>query len=306
MTAQDFGPRLELAEIPVDLIFTDATYQRDISSRRSQLAIGRMVADFKWVKFGAISVMRWAIEDGYAVIDGQHRTEAARRLGIEAVPALVHPEMTAQEAAKVFVSVNMNRVSVHPMALHYANLAAGDPVAIEIDSICKAAGVTISKYPLMASMLKPGVTMAVGSIRTSINRYGAYRVQEALTLIAKAFEGQSGRIRAEIIVGITAAIGEAADLEAVQRWLSETQPAELSFLIDSEADKGGTSRADAVRRLALKSANRPTGPAVQDQKDGLTLGRPVHRRCDKCNSIFQTVIVAQTACDNCLKGRSAA
>src|SRR3546814_7094126 len=86
-TPYAYGKRLELAWIAVEALAVDPSYQRSIEGKRSQATIKRMVAEFSWALFGAATVAD--TPDGYRVIDGQHRIEAARRLGIAEVPCLL-------------------------------------------------------------------------------------------------------------------------------------------------------------------------------------------------------------------------
>lgn len=203
MSAGDYGPRPELCELPVDRLFADPAYQREMTSRRSQRLVEAIAAGFRWAKFGVALVTPWPERDGWAVIDGQHRCEAARSLGIEAVPALVYPQMAAHEAAAVFVAVNRNRVAMTPMALHHARLAAGDEHHREIAAVAARAGVEILRYPVQASQMKPGQTMAIGAVSSAIRTHGGAATQSALTVLAEAFAEEAGRIRARTIRALT-------------------------------------------------------------------------------------------------------
>jgi len=91
---RDFGPKPALVEIDVTLMSVDARYQRDTASRRSQNIIQKIAETFKWTRFGVVVVVK--IDARYFVIDGQHRVEAARLLGIDRVPCVVLPHASVE------------------------------------------------------------------------------------------------------------------------------------------------------------------------------------------------------------------
>ncbi len=162
MTDRDLGTRPTLRDLPIARIGVDAKYQRDTSSRRSQNLIEKIAVGFRWERFGAVLAVRQG--DVWHVIDGQHRVEAARRIGVDSVPAIVLPHATVAQAAADFVAINRDRVAVTPLHIHHAQLAAGDPEAQTIERVCKAADVEICRYPVPSKNMKPGQTLAVQSI----------------------------------------------------------------------------------------------------------------------------------------------
>jgi hypothetical protein len=122
MTARDFGPRPAYADLPVRDLAVDSSYQRSIEARRNQAAIERICENFRWSLFGIVTVTKGLT--GYLIIDGQHRTEAARRLKLASVPCLIVPPLSRQDQALAFVAANRDRVSVTPFAIHHAMVAA--------------------------------------------------------------------------------------------------------------------------------------------------------------------------------------
>jgi hypothetical protein len=162
VTGRDLGTRPTMRDLPIGKLGVDAKYQRDTSSRRSQNLIEKIAAGFRWERFGAVLTVCQG--DVWHVIDGQHRVEAARRIGVDSVPAIVLPHATVAEAAADFVAINRDRVAVTPLHIHHAQLAAGDPEAQTIERVCKASDVEICRYPVPSNKMKPGQTLAVQSI----------------------------------------------------------------------------------------------------------------------------------------------
>lgn len=196
------GAKPELAWLPIGKCDVDRRYQRSLEGRRSQDLIGRLAEQWQWASCGCLLAVRDG--DRFKLIDGQHRAEAARRIGITHLPALVIAELSLADQARTFVRANLDRVAVNPFALHHARLVAGDEQACLIDRICQATGVSIPKYAMVADNLKPGQTLALGSIAGMAKRLGEAGAIEVLRTIAAAYSEQSGCIRSSLIRAVGA------------------------------------------------------------------------------------------------------
>lgn len=216
-----YGTPPKLAWIEPARLSADPRYQRSIEGKRSQANIARIVEDFSWALFGAATVAETAAEEGepaLRIIDGQHRVEAARRLGISHVPCLLVEVATLAEAARIFVRANRDRVALTPLAIHAALVEAGDAEACSIKFCCDAAGVELLRYPVQVRSMKAGQTMAIGTIRQVRNWWGEAALTEALRLVLR-FWPQPGEIRAERIRAVGMMVrgeGEAAAARALQ------------------------------------------------------------------------------------------
>lgn len=125
MTAPDtFGPKPELAWLPVADLAVDPSYQRSVETRRSQAAIEGIAEHFRWALFGTVTVTKGLV--GYLIIDGQHRVEAARRRKIVSVPCIAIGTASVREQAMAFVDANRRRLTVGPFAIYHAMVHAGD------------------------------------------------------------------------------------------------------------------------------------------------------------------------------------
>jgi len=189
------GPRPELAWVVLDLLDVDERYQRAISSERGQDVIERLARDFHWRRFQPPTLT--PREGGrYAVLDGQHRVEAAKIVGLGEVPAYVVATDSLAEEADSFVAINGGRVQVNPFQMHHAKLVAGDPDALAIKAACDKAGVIVPRYPIPKTMMKPRVTMALTTIRDLLKSHGEVAAVAALETLADAFPARGGEIRA--------------------------------------------------------------------------------------------------------------
>lgn len=219
MTAADpasFGPVPELAWLPVAKLSVDGRYQRSLDTRAGQRLIERLVENFRWSAFQAILACPDG-KGGWLIIDGQHRAEAARRLGIEHVPAVVVAAGSVAEQARAFILANDQRVTVNQYAKHHARLAAGDPAAQEIDRRAAKAGMTIPHYPIPADNLKPGQTLALASFVSLPKRYGDVVADLAFKAVADAYRGQPGGLRAAFFAGMAEWLANAAGAEERRR-----------------------------------------------------------------------------------------
>lgn len=169
--APDYGPKPALVWLDAAKVSVDPKYQRDTSSVRSRNLIDKIASLFTWKRFGVVLTVKH--EGGWYVIDGQHRVEACRLLGIDRIPSIVLPHASVAEAAADFVAINRDRVAVTPLHIHHAQLAAGDPEAVAIADVCRQAGVEICRYPVPANKMKPGQTLAVQTVARLIKTGGA-------------------------------------------------------------------------------------------------------------------------------------
>lgn len=206
----DFGPKPALEWLPIGQVTVDARYQRDTGSRRSQNLIEKIRTGFRWSRFGVVLTVKQGA--AWHVIDGQHRVEACRALGIPKIPAVVLPHATVEEAAADFVAINRDRVAVTPLHIHHAQLAAGDPEAKAIAKACKAANVEVCRYPVPAANMKPGQTLAIGTIARIVKAHGPEFATKVLASIRGARGGgEPGAINALAIRSAAEELGAVVD-----------------------------------------------------------------------------------------------
>lgn len=166
---------------PTDL-FVDETYQRDLSRKSFQL-IEKIYAGFAWNRVKPPI----AVDDGgkYHVIDGQHTAIAAASLGLEELPCFIVEAAGLDERARAFVGHNTDRIGVSSIAIYAALRAAGDPDALDVERVCKRAGVRIREFT-QSCVLAEGDTKAVGLIRRLIKKHGVIKARKVLECLAKA------------------------------------------------------------------------------------------------------------------------
>ena len=175
-------PQLEWMA-PADLLI-DARYQRDLSEKSLKL-IRRVVEGWDWRRFKP-PVVAWT-ERGFEIIDGQHAAiAAATHPTVDRIPVLVVEAAELQDRASAFIGHNRDRLTVAPVQLHHAAVAAGDEQALNIDQVCQRAGVTLMRNVYGSRTYKAGETIAVGAISALVNRRGAKGAREVLEVLVQA------------------------------------------------------------------------------------------------------------------------
>jgi len=149
--------RPTLLWVPVADLVIDERYQRALTAPGRRM-IQRIADGWDWRLYQPILIA--STGDGrHAVVDGQHRAHAAKLAGLDALPAMVVP-MTPVEQARAFVGVNRDRIKLHASAVFRAQLAAGEPVAVEADRLVTQAGCRLMTF------MRSSATRKVGEIYT--------------------------------------------------------------------------------------------------------------------------------------------
>lgn len=170
---------LSLAKLRVD-----DTYQRRIE-RNGIATIVRICNEFDWRRFAPLIVARVpGPEEIYAIIDGQHRATAALLRGFDRVPCCI-VEASALEQPAIFAAVNGNVTPVTIFQLFKAARVAKAGWAVAIDQVCAEVGIVPLVYPKSRKKLEPFETMAIGTLRQAIIRFGETDVTAALNLARK-------------------------------------------------------------------------------------------------------------------------
>lgn len=197
------GPVPQVQWIAISDLRIDDRYQRPIG-QRGKIQVRRIAERFKWSRFAPIIVA--PIEGGlFAIIDGQHRSHAAKLRGVKSVPCMVVNADTAEQA-EAFVDVNTQQLAVVGAVLHKSRVVSGDVKAVEIQRICDAAGARIVT-PRKQAELKRGDTFAAATLYKACDLYGADTLTRALEAIVKVGEGNIGMVRANVITAYCVVLG---------------------------------------------------------------------------------------------------
>lgn len=193
----DPGREPELQWLPVENLILDSNYQRDIRAD-GRARIRRIAGKFSWTKFAPVVVTPFHDSGLYAIIDGQHRTTAAAGIGIERVPCLII-YVDVAGAAESFAAINGEITRVHALERFRARIAAGDPEAIALSETCKIAGIEICAYPICSEDMKPGQTVALVALESSLAKVGRDTMITALQCVTLTENNVPGALRGPII-----------------------------------------------------------------------------------------------------------
>lgn len=207
-TADDLGPRPTFEWLDQGLLVINSKYQREINEKGHR-KIRKIAKEFSWAKFQPLTVAGPDRLGDYSVIDGQHRLEAGRLVGLADVPCWIVPTADVAGQADAFIGVNQERVSVTKANRFWAEVARGDAVAIAVRDLCAEAGVQISRSG--TGRQKPGFTTAVTAIEGAL-KMGRPHALRALKALAVGQDGIPNAFRGQTITALTRLVGLNADL----------------------------------------------------------------------------------------------
>lgn len=209
--AADLGVKGEMLWLPLSKLRVDPRYQRPILAN-GRKTIRRIIERFEWSRFSPLVV---GTRPGglFAIIDGQHRATAAlTHGGIVNVPCLVIRGGPEAEAA-AFAIINGEVTAITGTQIHRARVVAGDKDAVRLDKVCERGGARVLRFPPGPGYWKPGDTLAIGTLRTCMARYGEDALITALQCVTETDDGNPGLLGAALIQGLCDA------LAGNERWL---------------------------------------------------------------------------------------
>lgn len=162
-------------------LMVDENYQRNLSGNSTAL-IRRIAKRWDWRRFKPPVVTLSGYGDTYAVIDGQHTATAAAALNIE-IPVMVVKTDGVADQAISFVSHNTERTNVSKIQIHHAMVAAGDEDALDVENVCRRAGVNLLR--MQKPIYAVGDTLALGSIQQLVKRHGVIKARQVLEILVR-------------------------------------------------------------------------------------------------------------------------
>jgi hypothetical protein len=198
-----------LQNLSLSQLEIDPTYQRAVDKAGTAL-INRIARAWDWSLCQPLVVARRPTGEMF-VIDGQHRLRAARARGdIPWLPCVVVDHATPASEASSFVALNAQRRPLSPLALFKADLASGNPAAIDVQRLIEGAGLRLTA-DANAENWKPGWINNITSIVGLHRRHGDRLTRQALEALSKGFEGQVLRNCGTLWMGIAPTVVAAGD-----------------------------------------------------------------------------------------------
>ena len=186
--AKEVEQRIEC--VPLERIVTEQ-YQRILNMKN----VAGIVKNFDPAKLGVLVVSHR--EGGtYAVLDGQHRLTALRRLGYDAANCIVLEGMTIQQEADYFRRQNENKQSLRINDTFNASLWAEDAESLRIKELMDKYGFRHGKSG------QPMCICAIGALQRILRRFGNRTLELTLACIAATWPHDSTILRGEMLAGL--------------------------------------------------------------------------------------------------------
>lgn len=170
-----------------------ADYQRGLKQNK----VANYVKNYDPMIFGTILVSYR--DNRYWIVDGQHRVEVAKRLGIKTVWCQVIEGLTYEQEAAEFYKINTRRVPLNVNQKFHALVESKDKNALDIVSILHTYGITYSRK---GQEFIPNCITAIGSVQTIYAKNGAEQLRTVLRIVKKVWNGDHISLRAEILKGV--------------------------------------------------------------------------------------------------------
>jgi hypothetical protein len=190
----DPGKRGTFKWIPIDKLQVDHTYQR--TRKAEEAVLGRMAREWSWPLCEALIVARRP-DGSYFVVNGQGRVIGAKRRGdIPELPCMVFEIEGPEAEAAIFAEASRSPRRLQSTDGFRADLRAGNPVAIAIDKMVRAAG-----YEVLydSTTTKRRSIRCVGALRRAYNSNPAACERSFLLCVAIA---QGRLVRDALLQGI--------------------------------------------------------------------------------------------------------
>lgn len=170
-------------------------YQRMLSSTW----VNRLVKNFDE---GLLGVLIVSYRNGkYYVIDGQHRLEAAKRIGIDELVCQVHLGLTYEKEASLFWKYNKDKKKLSPYDIFKAELEAKDESALNMAEILDKHGYKVRPSSGGRSETKYQI-LAIATLKRIYKRDGYDILDRVLRLIKETWDGHRDALRENILGGM--------------------------------------------------------------------------------------------------------
>jgi hypothetical protein len=188
------GPEVEISLEWIDL----AALRIPPYQRPEAHDIDKLVARWDIRKCGAL-IVSW--RDGcYWTVDGQTRGKAARRCGLDRLPAIVVHGLNEEEEADLFLAVNCKRLMVNAVARHNAEIVARHPRALAIAAALGRHNLVITSSSRGSDGQYP--FNAVVQVEHVYDDGGVELIDRTLRVIAQAWPEEIKRPSGAIVRGV--------------------------------------------------------------------------------------------------------
>jgi hypothetical protein len=180
---------------PIAKTFVDDRYARPIH----EPLVRKLLRE--WDERALGTIMLSLRPDGwFAIIDGQHRIEAAKRMHMTELPARIYIDLTVEEEARLYRLFAV-RKQQSTMDRFRAGIVEGDPGLLRIRRIVEALGMRVQ-----SGHYGEGSLAAVGTLARVYARYGPDMLDLVLRTLYAAFGRDSRAYSHAMLNGLAAFI----------------------------------------------------------------------------------------------------
>lgn len=246
----------------VDL-FVDHSYQRDLDLPRTR----RLAETWDRRLVGVLEVSDRGPDHSprYAVVDGQHRYEAAKlRDPVAALVANVHSGLTTRDESRLFYEIDATRTRLSGWDRWNARRGAGDPLVLAVESIVEDAGLHVDPAP------RNGNIRCVAACEKIVKLGGEKLLRESIDLIREVWGVQIEAFDAPLLHGTAYVLyhfGSDLNIERLGDAMADVSPRQFKATAVAlrAAERGTMPKLAAL--VILSAYNRTKGPKLQAPKD---------------------------------------
>lgn len=177
----------ELVEL--DRIKIDMSYQRKLN----ELKVRQIIKNFDMNAFGSLLINKRDNDDDFYLIDGQHRSKAAKQKSLIIAPCNILHGLTQQEEADLFVQLNSIRYQIKSIDKFKAKVTSDDKTSLEIVEIMNQYGFKPNHLNNgNISTRKRGYITNVSSLEKIYNQKGSIYLEAVLRIISSAWKNNDG------------------------------------------------------------------------------------------------------------------
>jgi ParB family chromosome partitioning protein len=212
---------MQVQELHVDLIDVSVfNTRKDLADGQQDSSIEDLARSIE--KQGLLSpITVYQTPDGrFALVAGQRRLMAHKHLGRETIPAIVHEEMSDEDATAVSLVENVHRADMNPRDKAMAFKALVDQLG-SVQAVSKATGVgdgTIRKYvhlvtlaPALQAQLAAGEVRNTEALASLAKKFGDHAKQEE---VWEQISGFRQDVQSEVIRRLDINLSNLSDLFA--------------------------------------------------------------------------------------------
>jgi hypothetical protein len=180
--------------VKVNELMIDYSYQR----QQNKAKVAKIARNFNYDALGVIIVSIRESGDMF-VLDGGHRIAAMHLLGKsdENINALVYFDLTQEQEASLFVSLNEDRTKPKRSDIFEAKSLGGDKQANDIKNILNSLNLEIGSNPTT------GTVRAVSGVNEIYENAGAEVLYKTMYVISSAFGRQSSVFNKQFMTAIS-------------------------------------------------------------------------------------------------------